>query len=165
MCICIPIQQASRRYLRFLHQGIIWQFRALPFGLNTAPRVFTKVTAPFARDFMTQQAQPTWSWQRLLGHLVSLEKLVPYKQQLSMKWNQSGSPVHYGLHRRENEGVPGLVVKYLEPREGHSHRCTQDTVYLYTDSSSMGWGAHVAQHTASGTWKGPDKELNRRASG
>ena len=71
-----------------------------------------------------------------------------------------GSPVHYGLHRRENEGVPGLVVKYLEPREGHSHRCTQDTVYLYTDSSSMGWGAHVAQHTASGTWKDPDKELN-----
>ena len=35
-------------YLRFLHLGVVWQFKALPFGLNTAPRVFTKVTAPIA---------------------------------------------------------------------------------------------------------------------
>jgi hypothetical protein len=42
----IPIHLESRRYLRFLHQGVIWQFKALPFGLNTALRVFTKVTAP-----------------------------------------------------------------------------------------------------------------------
>jgi hypothetical protein len=44
----IPIHPESRRYLRFLHQGVVWQFKALPFGLNTAPRVFTKVTAPIA---------------------------------------------------------------------------------------------------------------------
>jgi hypothetical protein len=32
--------------------------------------------------------------------------------------------------------------------------------YLYTESSSMGWGAHLVQHTASSTWKGPDKNLH-----
>ena len=42
----IPIHSSYRRYLRFCHQGVVWQFRALPFGLNTAPPVFTMVTAP-----------------------------------------------------------------------------------------------------------------------
>jgi hypothetical protein len=40
----IPIPLDSRRYLRFLHQGVIWQFRALPFGLSTAPRIITHTT-------------------------------------------------------------------------------------------------------------------------
>ena len=34
-----------RQYLRFCHEGVVWQFRALRFGLNTAPQVFTAVTA------------------------------------------------------------------------------------------------------------------------
>jgi hypothetical protein len=42
----VPIHPESRRYLRFLHQGVVWQFKALPFGLNTAPQAFTKVKAP-----------------------------------------------------------------------------------------------------------------------
>ena len=39
----IPIHTVSRRYLRFKHRGCVYQFRALPFGLNTAPRVFTRM--------------------------------------------------------------------------------------------------------------------------
>ena len=33
----IPIQEQSRKYLRFLVQGRTYQFKALPFGLSTAP--------------------------------------------------------------------------------------------------------------------------------
>ena len=39
----IPIHTVSRRFLRFKHRGTVYQFRALPFGLNTAPRVFTRM--------------------------------------------------------------------------------------------------------------------------
>ena len=39
----IPIHTGSRRFLRFKHRGTVYQFRALPFGLNTAPRVFTRM--------------------------------------------------------------------------------------------------------------------------
>lgn len=39
----IPIHRDSRRYLRFEFQGKIYQYRALPFGLKTAPWVFTAV--------------------------------------------------------------------------------------------------------------------------
>ena len=37
----IPIQEQSRKYLRFHIQSQIYQFKALPFGLFTAPMEFT----------------------------------------------------------------------------------------------------------------------------
>ena len=40
----IPIQEQSRKYLRFHVQGQTYQFKALPFGLSTAPMEFTVVT-------------------------------------------------------------------------------------------------------------------------
>ena len=39
----IPIQAQSRKYLRFHVQGQTYQFKALPFGLSTAPMEFTAV--------------------------------------------------------------------------------------------------------------------------
>ena len=44
----IPIARWFRKYLRFVINGRTYQFRALPFGLATAPRVFTKMLAPLA---------------------------------------------------------------------------------------------------------------------
>ena len=40
----IPIQPMSRKYLRFHVQGQTYQFKALSFGLSTAPLEFTVVT-------------------------------------------------------------------------------------------------------------------------
>ena len=39
----IPIQEQSRKYLRFHVEGQTYQFKALPFGLSTAPMEFTVV--------------------------------------------------------------------------------------------------------------------------
>ena len=39
----IPVQEQSRKYLRFFTQGRTYQFKALPFGLSTAPLEFTVV--------------------------------------------------------------------------------------------------------------------------
>lgn len=39
----VPMHPASRRYLRFAFQGNVYQFRALPFGLNLSPWVFTRL--------------------------------------------------------------------------------------------------------------------------
>jgi len=41
----IPIYPESRKYLRFFFNGQVFQFRALPFGLSTAPWLFTRVMA------------------------------------------------------------------------------------------------------------------------
>ena len=42
----VPVHHDSRRYLRFVVDGKTFQFRALCFGLTTAPQVFTRIMAP-----------------------------------------------------------------------------------------------------------------------
>ena len=42
----IPIHQSHRKFLRFSWRNQLFQFAALPFGLTSAPRVFTKVLKP-----------------------------------------------------------------------------------------------------------------------
>ena len=37
------IHPSSRKYLRFAFQNRVYQFQVLPFGLNTAPQVFTRL--------------------------------------------------------------------------------------------------------------------------
>eukprot|EP00736_Rhodelphis_marinus_P003111 Rmarinus@m.28489 len=42
----VPVHPSRRRYLRFLWRGVLYEFLALPFGLNIAPREFTKLMRP-----------------------------------------------------------------------------------------------------------------------
>ena len=42
----IPIHQRHRRFLRFIWKKKAYQFVSYPFGLNTAPSTFTRVTRP-----------------------------------------------------------------------------------------------------------------------
>lgn len=44
----IPIAKSDRKYLRFIFKGQLYQFTCLPFGLCTAPYVFTKLMKPVA---------------------------------------------------------------------------------------------------------------------
>ena len=39
----IPIHQSFGKFLRFVCQGTVYQFKVLCFGLSTAPQVFTRV--------------------------------------------------------------------------------------------------------------------------
>ena len=40
----IPVRPTARKYLRFTHLQEVYQFKALPFGLTSAPREFSRVT-------------------------------------------------------------------------------------------------------------------------
>ena len=44
----IPIHRNFRKFLRFIWNDKVFQFRALPFGLSLAPWVFTKITRELA---------------------------------------------------------------------------------------------------------------------
>ena len=39
----VPIHPSSRKYLRFAFENKVFQFRVLPFGLNTAPQISTRL--------------------------------------------------------------------------------------------------------------------------
>ena len=42
----IPIHDTYKQYLRFNFQGKLYQFICLPFGLSSAPWIFTKTLKP-----------------------------------------------------------------------------------------------------------------------
>lgn len=42
----LPIHESHRKYLRFRYEGILYEFTCLPFGLNVAPYIFTKLLKP-----------------------------------------------------------------------------------------------------------------------
>ncbi len=44
----IPIHTTQRKYLRFVVSETIYEFNCLPFGLSSAPWVFTKTLKPVA---------------------------------------------------------------------------------------------------------------------
>lgn len=44
----VPIKKKDRKFLRFLYRGKLFEFTCLPFGLNVAPYVFTKLLKPVA---------------------------------------------------------------------------------------------------------------------
>ena len=44
----VPMASWFKKYLRIVVNGKIYQYRALPFGLSTSPRVFTKMLQPVA---------------------------------------------------------------------------------------------------------------------
>lgn len=46
--LLISIHISYRKYLRFSFQGKIFQFTTLPFGLSSAPYIFTKILKPVA---------------------------------------------------------------------------------------------------------------------
>ena len=41
----VPVSRTKRSFLGFRWKNQNWQFRAMPFGLNIAPRIFTKVVS------------------------------------------------------------------------------------------------------------------------
>ena len=113
----IPINPRSRKYLRFHLHGQTFQFRALPFGLATAPLEFTKVVkevklmaqsrgirilqylddwllrAP-CRETCVNQTPTLMALCQQLGWLVNLQKLELVPQQ---EFNFVG--YHFNLSR------------------------------------------------------------------
>ena len=85
----IGIHRRSRRYLRFVFQGKVYQFRALAFGLNVSPYVFTRMLKTVLRsvrrlgirvhayldDWLQPSVSETLSWlhsRRLLKIILDL---------------------------------------------------------------------------------------------
>ena len=44
--LSVPIKEGGRKYLRFAWEERVYEFQCLPFGLSSAPRVFTKLLKP-----------------------------------------------------------------------------------------------------------------------
>ena len=83
----IPIHSQSRKYMHFHLQGQSYQFKALPFGLSTAPMEFTVV----AKEVKLMALQRGIRIHQYLVLVLVGESLVP--QYLSPAYTDLGSSV------------------------------------------------------------------------
>ena len=250
----IPIQEQSRKYLRFHVQGQTFQFKALPFGLSTAPMEFTVIAKELKlmaiqKGIRIHQYLDDWlvraisHWECLqhtqvlvrmrqdLGWMVNTEKseldpkqifnFVGYQFDLQSgrvrptpdRWqNLQGKilellalrtcsvrefmsliglltatekQIHLGRlhmrpiqwHLKSNWRTPESLEKRIPlPRSLHPHlqwwlkesnvltgqplHPIQHALQVFTDTSKEGWGAHLDEFTARGTWSLPESKLH-----
>ena len=251
----IPIHGSSRKLLRFMSEGTIYQFKALCFGLSTAPQVFTRVFAAVsawahargirllrylddwlvlsssekkakesirellslchtlgivinetksdlvpsqsakylgmtidtgagkvfpslarvekfltvAERFCSMQSPPAQLWQVILGHLASLERLVPHGRlrmrslqwHLKSQWSPESDPpsLPVALPEEARRDLSWWMVRdHL--LVGVRFGTPAPDLHLYSDASSSGWGAHLLDQNVSGVWSAQEKLLH-----
>ena len=251
----IPIHGSSRKLLRFMSEGTVYQFKALCFGLSTAPQVFTRVFAAVsawahargirllrylddwlvlsssekkakesirellsvcrtlgivinekksdlvpsqsakylgmtidtgagkvfpslarvekfltvAERFCTLHSPPAQLWQVVLGHLASLERLVPHGRlrmrslqwHLKSQWSPESDPpsLPVALPEEARRDLSWWMVRdHL--LVGVRFGTPAPDLHLYSDASSSGWGAHLLDQNVSGVWSAQEKLLH-----
>ena len=251
----IPIHGSSRKLLRFMSEGTVYQFKALCFGLSTAPQVFTRVFAAVsawahargirllrylddwlvlsssekkakesirellslcrtlgivinekksdlvpsqsakylgmtidtgagkvfpslarvekfltvAERFCTMQSPPAQLWQVVLGHLASLERLVPHGRlrmrslqwHLKSQWSPESDPpsLPVALPEEARRDLSWWMVRdHL--LVGVRFGTPAPNLHLYSDASSSGWGAHLLDQNVSGVWSAQEMLLH-----
>lgn len=108
----VPIQKSHHQYLRFSVESRHFQFRALPFGVCSAPRVFTKVLVNLVACLRSKGVHVHPYLDNLLirsssreqapgDNAVSAQPWIPDKftQELSNSSTVSGTSVHGNRHQ------------------------------------------------------------------
>ena len=251
----IPIHGSSRKLLRFISEGTVYQFKALCFGLSTTPQVFTRIFAAVsawahargirllrylddwlvlsssekkakesirellslcrtlgivinekksdlvpsqsakylgmtidtgagkvfpslarvekfltvAERFCAMQSPPAQLWQVILGHLASLERLVPHGRlrmrslqwHLKSQWSPESDPpsLPVALPEEARRDLSWWMVRdHL--LVGVRFGTPAPDLHLYSDASSSGWGAHLLDQNVSEVWSAQEKLLH-----
>jgi ribonuclease HI len=116
----VPIHPDYSKYLTFQHRGIVYQYKSLPFGLCTAPRIFSKLiryaveplrkegirlvyylddfcVVAKSKETTLQHSQRVQDHLRKLGFIINHEKscLIPQQQQefLGFRFNSASMKI------------------------------------------------------------------------
>lgn len=136
--LLVPIDPEYRKFLCFSFQGQVYQFNALPFGLSSAPYVFTKILKPVAAylrerglksviyldDFLLlgesynkckENVQITINFLRSLGFILSLRKceLEPAKQRKYLGYILDSRDMSISLPAEKRELISQWAASFL----------------------------------------------------
>jgi hypothetical protein len=125
----VPIYPSHRPFLRFAFQGKVYQFRVLPFGLSSAPRVFTHVLEPLVKVLHTRGIQFIPYLDDCLVLANSVEVLQNHLNQ-SLQVLQSAG---FLINQRKSHLVPTQDLVFL----GMRIRTDLGLVFLPEDKISM----------------------------
>ena len=105
----VPIHPSSRHLLRFVFQDRVYQFRALCFGLSTAPQVFTRVMAPVSAILHSMGIRMRRYLDDWLVQSSSRDSLVRDLQTVLSLCHELGIVVN----PQKSNLVPSQIVQYL----------------------------------------------------
>ena len=122
-----------------------------------------------AERFCSMQSPPAQLWQVILGHLASLERLVPHGRlrmrslqwHLKTQWSPESDPpsLPVALPEEARRDLSWWMVKdHL--LTGVRFGASAPDLHLYSDASSSGWGAHLLDQNVSGVWSDQEKLLH-----
>ena len=105
----VPVQPESRPFLRFVSKGRVFQFKALCFGLSTAPQVFSRVMAPVSAILHTMGIRMRRYLDDWLVQSSSRESLLRDLQTVLHLCHELGVVINL----EKSNLVPSQVVQYL----------------------------------------------------
>ena len=122
-----------------------------------------------AESICTMDAPPAQLWQVILGHLASLERLVPHgrlrmctlQRHLKAHWSPESDPpsLPVPLPREVRRDLSWWMVRdHL--LTGVRFGTPAPDLHLYSDASCSGWGAHLLDQHVSGVWSDQEKLLH-----
>jgi hypothetical protein len=123
----------SQQFLRFIWQGHTYQFRALPFGLNTAPRIFTKLLKPVVAFLSTRNIRLLILYLEILKYILIIDNFAKGSHNSSNRfvaipriYNQLQE---VGLDAFPRTRIPGVLDKLENneflPTSGEDSKSTQ----------------------------------------
>ena len=154
----VPIYPNSRKYLRFTFENKVYQYRVLPFGLNTAPQVFTRLwhtvtgylhrqgisVIPYLNDWLIHHPDR----KVLLRHqaqLINTLDLVGFilnrkKSELDLTQDLQ----FLGIHLRLDLGEASLPESKAWEIVAHARHLSSLRVLTYSQVSQLMWSLNWA---------------------
>ena len=122
-----------------------------------------------AERFCTMQSPPAQLWQVILGHLASLERLVPHGRlrmrslqwHLKSQWSPESDPplLPVALPEEARRDLSWWMVRdHL--LVGVRFGTPAPDLHLYSDASLSGWGAPLLDENVSRVWSAQEKLLH-----
>jgi len=105
----VTIWEDHRRYLRFTWQDNLYEFQSLPFGLSSAPRVFTKLLKPVPARLRHQGMRLIMYLDDMLVMAQSREELENHLSQITSLLELLG----FVVNREKSQLVPAQICHYL----------------------------------------------------
>ena len=112
----VPVHPSSRKFLRFVSQGTVYQFKVLCFGLSTAPQVFTRVFAAVSAWAHTRGIRLLRYLDDWLVLASSKAKARQHVQELLLLCHDLGIVVN----EKKSDLVPSRSASYLRDDDRHS---------------------------------------------
>ncbi|XP_053149582.1 uncharacterized protein LOC128344105 [Hemicordylus capensis] len=150
----VPIHPLDRRFLRFAYAGVHYQYRALPFGLSTAPRVFTKIMVALVAHLRTRGIHLYPFLDDLLIRSPSWDKgLLDIRETLAVLASHG-----FLVNRKKSSLVPSNVIQHLGTiidvsGDGPSHRRKETKVACHLLQAA---GSNSGTNSVSLPLTGPD---------